>query len=87
MKCEPYDKGRWLVESETEPDVIYVVDLFAEIPRCTCRDWECRRQPLAKKYGWKGNTCKHIRYVMDVLFEQYFDILRELNKENNGEND
>lgn len=74
--------GRYLVQSESQPDQEYLVDLL-EHPignrcagRCSCRDWETRRQPrlTVAEEVTPETFCKHIeacqlRFAQEMAFQ------------------
>lgn len=59
MKATAYDRGRYLVTSESEPDHEYLVDLYAW--KCSCVDFGIRVEARHEK-----PECKHFA----VAFEQ-----------------
>lgn len=61
MKVTPFDRGSFLVDSESEPEAAYVVDL--EEGFCTCDDW-------CDESRWKEgepHECKHFDAVRRFL--------------------
>ena len=70
MRVEPYEFGRYFVESESQPGEWYLVDLLgrARLGVCDCRDYEIRIQaaidrgdPTTKPW------CKHIEAVRKLI--------------------
>jgi hypothetical protein len=63
LMVEPYDcNHRFLVWSESRPDVVHLVDLEENDGRyqCSCEDWEFQND---KYFLWqKPYECKHITY-------------------------
>jgi len=63
LKVEPYDcEHRFLVWSETRPDIAHLVDLEENDGRgqCSCEDWEFQN---VNYFLWqKPYECKHITY-------------------------
>ena len=61
-KVEEYDcNTRFLVWSETRPEIVHLVDLEENQGRyeCSCEDWEFRNKDY---YLWmKPYECKHIK--------------------------
>ena len=68
LKVEFYDcSTRFLVWSETRPDVVHLVDLEENEGRCecSCEDWEYRNGDF---YLWmKPYECKHIKDCKMVI--------------------
>jgi len=71
FKIAPFDcPTRFLVESESRPDNVHLVDLDAEDNRvceCSCEDWEFRNKDWLNidgaKLRYAPYECKHIKQV------------------------
>jgi hypothetical protein len=75
-KVEPYDHPlRFLVVSDTQPDVSHLVDLgeFEGKGKCSCQHFEFRIQPDIE-VGLPHKRCKHIDaarcYLADAVIEK-----------------
>ena len=62
---------RWLVQSESDPDVWYGVDLLANnrVGSCDCEHFTYRLARIAAetKHPWNGIRCKHLVIVREAL--------------------
>jgi len=62
---------RWLVQSETDPEVWYGVDLLenGRVGSCDCDHFRYRLAQLAAetKRPWNGLRCKHLVIVREAL--------------------
>lgn len=62
---------RWLVQSESDPEVWYGVDLLANnrVGQCDCDHFRYRLNGLASgtKYPHNGCRCKHLIVVREAL--------------------
>lgn len=54
MNIKPFDRNTYLVESEHDPEIVYIVDMEEET--CSCDDAEFRR-----------HKCKHRKAVEDYV--------------------
>lgn len=74
MRVTPADHGHFWVTSADDQDP-YLVDVTANEGRmlCSCRDFQCRRQPLLNKgipaivRGLDKSVCKHCEAVILYL--------------------
>lgn len=68
---------RWLVQSESDEDVWYGVDLLEhnKIGRCDCDHFKFRLEPTARdaKIPWDALRCKHLRIVRECLLNALLD--------------
>jgi hypothetical protein len=74
FRIRQYDsKTRWQVESQSEPEAWYLVDLmyYHQIGRCDCFDFTYRKEPYAKLATRPSDhlRCKHIRVVREALLD------------------
>jgi hypothetical protein len=75
VKISRFDSPtRYLVESESRPDEVHLVDLDAEDNRgceCSCEDWEFRNKEWLSFEGVRARylpyECKHIKQVKIFL--------------------
>lgn len=62
---------RWLVQSESDPEVWYGVDLLANnrVGSCDCEHFSYRLGKVAaeSKQPWNGLRCKHLVIVREQL--------------------
>ena len=62
---------RWLVQSESDPEVWYGVDLLANnrVGQCDCDHFRFRLAALAaeSKQTWNGLRCKHLIIVREAI--------------------
>lgn len=69
MQVTPYDRLRFLVESESGQQK-YLVDLCSHngLGRCYCKDFSCRVEPEIKKGGLKRHRmCKHLHAAREFF--------------------
>lgn len=70
MHVAPFERGRFLVQSESNPDSSYLVDLleYRRMGQCSCVDFGSRIQPVWES-GDKPDkvNCKHIRRCVSFL--------------------
>lgn len=89
---------RWLVQSETDQDVWYGVDLLANgrVGSCDCDHFSYRLSKVAREtqQPWNGVRCKHLVIVREALLnalllsmanQQYDDETKYANKADYGE--
>lgn len=70
MRVEPYERGRFFVQSESHPEDEYLVDLLDRGRRgsCTCRDYDIRIQAAIDRGDVPSkDTCKHIDRVRSAV--------------------
>lgn len=93
---------RWLVQSESDPEIWYGVDLLenGRVGSCDCDHFRFRLSALAaeSKHPWNGIRCKHLVIVREALLnalllsmadKQYEDetkYAKKNEKENSGGN-
>lgn len=79
MNIEPYDHPlRYLVQSESEDGVTYLVDFSTDPPSCSCADWHSRRRPKLMAGGSiEANNCKHQRAVLEQMKWRMLELLRQ----------
>lgn len=62
---------RWLVQSESDPEIWYGVDLLANnrVGSCDCDHFRYRLNGMAQsaKVTWNGLRCKHLVIVREAL--------------------
>ena len=73
LQCEPWDRLRYVVTSESDPAVVYLVDL-AEW-ECSCMDFACRWGPVLNVIGRPFEirhefSCKHLRRAVRFLWSR-----------------
>jgi len=78
MSVEPFDHPlRFLVASDTQPDVSHLVDLSEHEGRgrCSCQHFEFRIAPNIEA-GLPHEKCKHIRAAREYLADAVIAKLR-----------
>jgi hypothetical protein len=55
IKILPHDQGTFLIQSRTNREDYYLVDVSEERPTCTCPSYQFRKE------------CFHIRYICKLL--------------------
>ena len=66
---EPYEFGRYFVESESKPGEWYLVDLLerGRLGVCTCADYEIRIQAALDRGDTSKPFCKHQIAVRNLI--------------------
>lgn len=68
MKVTPLENLRYMVQSESDPKVEYLVDVLAG--RCSCPNFVCRiRKPPGR--------CKHLTATLLVFAEEMLEKIRK----------
>ena len=55
IKILPHDQGTFLIQSRTNREDYYLVDVSEERPTCTCPSYQFRKE------------CFHIKYICKLL--------------------
>lgn len=79
MKITRYDSPlRWLVQSESRPNISHLVDLgeSGEVGQCTCEHYQCHIAPEIEA-GRAVLRCKHIRAVREKLLSLVIKKLKD----------
>jgi hypothetical protein len=72
MKVTPYGRLTFLVQSQSNEEVSYLVDLGeGKAGECNCADAVLRKK---KKLG---STCKHLRAAKEYLVNEVIERLKE----------
>lgn len=71
MKVTPFEHCRFHVTSETNSNVIYLVDLSEGTGECDCADFILRKKKNSNA------MCKHLVCVRNFLADEVIQALRE----------
>lgn len=70
---------RWIVQSETDENVWYGVDLLAynKVGQCDCDHFKFRLEVTAQaaQIPWDGLRCKHLKIVRECLLNCLLDAM------------